>query len=325
MAAHTMRLEQHMRTQNLLIIPAITAAFCLATQSANADHQFSHITGTHITGQVDAVRKTRPSGSPFTAALQQEYLWLADAEYGAGDLSDTLSYAGLGGRAAAGEDVMPADPEAWGLNAESALTLDDAKEAEASLVALFAAGGKAKAPVSTGRAQVAFDCMVRESCPLETHPAVAGCRDRFWNAIRDANALMKPKAMAQPAPEPEPAPKPVAAPPALDYLVYFDFDSSDIRADSAAILDRVSGVIKDFDMSRVSLVGHADRAGASTYNQRLSERRAQSVRAYLEALGISSSLIAATGLGEDDPRLPTPDGVREQENRRVEIRLRQKN
>src|SRR5690606_9640762 len=97
-------------------------------------------------------------------------------------------------------------------------------------------------------------------------------------------------------------------------------DRSNIRPDAADVLRRVSTAFRSLNANRVDLIGHADRSGAADYNQRLSERRAQSVRDYLSRQGVPGNAISATGRGEADPRVPTPDGVREQENRRVEIR-----
>ena len=108
--------------------------------------------------------------------------------------------------------------------------------------------------------------------------------------------------------------------PARDYLVFFDFDKTDIRADSASILDRVMQAIGELGSSSVTLVGHADRAGPSDYNQGLSERRAAAVRNYLLGKGTTAG-ISPSGQGEEDPRVATPDGMQEQENRRVEIRI----
>jgi len=72
----------------------------------------------------------------------------------------------------------------------------------------------------------------------------------------------------------------------------------------------------------VELVGYTDRSGADRYNQALSERRAMAVRNYFGGQGVVVQQMTSIGKGETDPRVPTPDGVREQENRRVEIRLR---
>jgi OOP family OmpA-OmpF porin len=111
-----------------------------------------------------------------------------------------------------------------------------------------------------------------------------------------------------------------AEPPARDYLVFFDFDKTDIRPDAASILDRVAQGVFTVGSSSIALVGHADASGPATYNQWLSERRAFAVREYLLGKGIAADVIAK-GRGEQDPRVDTNDGVEEQENRRVEIRI----
>ena len=75
------------------------------------------------------------------------------------------------------------------------------------------------------------------------------------------------------------------------------------------------------NVARIIATGHTDRSGPERYNQRLSERRAASVRAELIRLGIPEAQIVILGKGETTPLVPTADGVREQQNRRVEIVL----
>ncbi len=113
---------------------------------------------------------------------------------------------------------------------------------------------------------------------------------------------------------------PAAEPPARDYLVFFDFDKTEIRPDAASILDRVAQGVFAIGSSNVTLVGHADTSGPARYNQWLSERRAFAVRQYLLGKGIAADVITK-GRGEEDPRVDTNDGVEEQENRRVEIQI----
>jgi outer membrane protein OmpA-like peptidoglycan-associated protein len=67
------------------------------------------------------------------------------------------------------------------------------------------------------------------------------------------------------------------------------------------------------------LAGYADRSGSTQYNVGLSERRNGSVRSYLGGRGIADSAISSQAFGESNPRVPTADGVRELQNRRVEI------
>jgi outer membrane protein OmpA-like peptidoglycan-associated protein len=125
-----------------------------------------------------------------------------------------------------------------------------------------------------------------------------------------------PEPEPEPVAEPAPAPEPVAR----DYLVYFDFDKTDIRQDTASVLDRVIEAMGELGSNSISLVGHADTMGPAEYNQTLSVNRALSVNDFLMGKGVSGS-IATSGKGEADPRVPTPDEVMEQENRRVEIRI----
>ncbi len=67
------------------------------------------------------------------------------------------------------------------------------------------------------------------------------------------------------------------------------------------------------------VAGYADASGSKTYNVALSNRRADEVRGYLTSHGVTGSAITTKGFGEDNQRVPTADGVRELQNRRVEI------
>jgi outer membrane protein OmpA-like peptidoglycan-associated protein len=74
--------------------------------------------------------------------------------------------------------------------------------------------------------------------------------------------------------------------------------------------------------TRIEVAGHADRSGSPQYNQRLSQRRADAVAAELSRQGIARSNISVQAFGESRPLVATADGVREPQNRRVEIVLR---
>ena len=78
--------------------------------------------------------------------------------------------------------------------------------------------------------------------------------------------------------------------------------------------------VAELGSNSMTLVGHTDTMGPAEYNQTLSISRALSVSDYLTGEGVTGS-IAPSGKGESDPRVPTPDEVNEQENRRVEIRI----
>ncbi|MBF0356042.1 MAG: OmpA family protein [Alphaproteobacteria bacterium] len=135
-----------------------------------------------------------------------------------------------------------------------------------------------------------------------------------------------PAAAAQPAAA-QPAPV-VAAQPAKpkepkNFLVFFDFDKSEITPEAMKIIEQAVAYAKAGNMTRVELTGHADRSGSNKYNLALSMRRAKAVEAAMVKLGIAQNAIGVAGKGEEQPLVPTPDGVREPQNRRVEILLPQ--
>ena len=120
------------------------------------------------------------------------------------------------------------------------------------------------------------------------------------------------------APPPPPPPPPVACNKG-PYIVFFDWDRSDITPEAATILDNAVSAYRNCGTASVMLAGHADASGGKTYNQGLSERRNASVRQYLAGRGIPDGRISSQGFGESQLRVPTADGVRELQNRRVEI------
>lgn len=101
--------------------------------------------------------------------------------------------------------------------------------------------------------------------------------------------------------------------------VLFDFDAAEIRADAATALARLATVIAAYPEGRVELSGHTDAQGADAYNQRLSERRAQAVQAWLvQRHGVARGRIAARGEGESRPVADNGTAEGRQRNRRVE-------
>lgn len=134
-----------------------------------------------------------------------------------------------------------------------------------------------------------------------------------------------PPPPAPSAPPPPPPPPAAAAPPAPPpcntgpYIVFFDWDESDITAEAATILDNAVTAYSSCGTARVMLAGHTDRSGSVTYNMGLAERRNMSVREYLTGRGVPGARITGEAFGESQPRVATADGVRELQNRRVEV------
>jgi iron complex outermembrane receptor protein len=126
-------------------------------------------------------------------------------------------------------------------------------------------------------------------------------------------------------PEATPAaytPPPVIAPaPAVphSYLVFFDFNKSDLTAQAVSIVNQAAANAGPAKVTQLTVTGHTDTVGSDAYNMRLSRRRAESVAAQLEKDGIASSEIEIVAKGKRDLLVPTADGVKEPQNRRVQI------
>jgi OmpA-OmpF porin, OOP family len=130
--------------------------------------------------------------------------------------------------------------------------------------------------------------------------------------------------MSEPAPpppmrEPTPPPPPQVVCNTGPYIVFFDWDKANIRPDAASVLDNAVAQYGNCGNARVMLAGHADKSGSNSYNVGLSQRRNANVRAYLESKGISGSVIDTEAFGESTPLVQTADGVKEPQNRRVEV------
>jgi OOP family OmpA-OmpF porin len=125
-----------------------------------------------------------------------------------------------------------------------------------------------------------------------------------------------------PPPPPPPPPAPPAPPPPPThqvYLVFFDWDKYNITPEGMQILEAAAAHYKAGGAVQIQVTGYTDLTGSPGYNQRLSERRANAVATVLQRLGVPREQMAVAGRGMNDPRVPTPLGVREPQNRRVEI------
>jgi len=127
-----------------------------------------------------------------------------------------------------------------------------------------------------------------------------------------------------PAPPPRRVPPPPPAPaPActiqLPVKLYFDFDVDVPSPEARDVVSRVVQSMQTCGWSGLAVTGHADRSGSDAYNQKLSERRARNVVDLITAAGVAANAVTIDAKGESQPAVPTPDGVREPLNRRVEV------
>ncbi len=132
-----------------------------------------------------------------------------------------------------------------------------------------------------------------------------------------------------PAPQPRqevkpveaPKPKPVAEKVTFASDVLFDFDKSVVKPEGKAKLDDLSAKVRGVNLEVVIAIGHADSIGSDAYNQKLSVRRAESVKAYLVSKGIEANRIYTEGKGEKQPVADNRTREGRAKNRRVEIEV----
>ena len=119
------------------------------------------------------------------------------------------------------------------------------------------------------------------------------------------------------APPPPPPPPPAVAPPS--FMVFFDWDRSNLSAQALNTIRQAAGAYKTKGNARITATGHTDTSGPEAYNMALSLRRANTVKDALVREGVPATAIAVIGRGEQGLLVQTADGVREPQNRRVEI------
>lgn len=105
------------------------------------------------------------------------------------------------------------------------------------------------------------------------------------------------------------------------FRVFFDWAKPELTRDAQATLDEVATAYRSLRPSRIDIAGHTDRSGSSAYNLAASRRRAEAVKAYLVERGVPATAVIVSAHGESRPIVATEDGVREAQNRRVEVRF----
>jgi outer membrane protein OmpA-like peptidoglycan-associated protein len=261
--------------------------------------------------ELDRARQVTPEGSAFQNELYGGYLALASSEFAEADFSDSDFFAR---RAITSAGAAAPQPQEL---AERVLPEDvapDLSHARNLLVDALARGGAEKFPALAADAQVSFDCWMQEQEENFQPDDIAACRGQFISAYSSLNVGLTPlAAMADPAPEPKPMAQPVT------FVVYFNFDSTDLDQAARRKLGEVVAEARERDSAQILVTGHADRAGANNYNNKLSELRAMAIADALANEGIPKVLTDVEAFGEFQPAVATEDDVQERMNRRVEI------
>ncbi|MBB6132199.1 MAG: OmpA family protein [Massilia sp.] len=199
------------------------------------------------------------------------------------------------------------------------------------------------APLTTDlQARTPYSAYVQDSRGVIARNPFGLCwRTGYWTPADavpgcDAPLCVEPeklengKCVAPPAPvapAPAPAPVPEAAPvPTSEKVSYsadafFDFDKAILKPAGKASLDELSGKLGDMNLEVIIAVGHTDSVGTDAYNQKLSIRRAEAVKAYLKGKGIEETRIYTEGKGESQPKADNATAEGRAQNRRVEIEV----
>lgn len=160
-------------------------------------------------------------------------------------------------------------------------------------------------------------------------------RDTGWTPATGVQGCDGVPAPAAPAAAAAPAPAPAAAPapapvvpvaPATEKVsfaadAFFDFDKATLKPEGKAKLDDLTDKVKGITLEVIIAVGHTDSVGSDTYNQKLSEKRAQAVKDYLTSKGTDASRVYVEGKGEKQPVADNKSADGRSKNRRVEIEV----
>jgi OOP family OmpA-OmpF porin len=273
--------------------------------------------------EIEALNQAQPSGSPFTQYLAAEYRDYANLKNKQMlDYPDAIHFARKGLAAASGDVVMPEPLSDWNLLPKH---MEELGTARGRLVNAFDLGSRDLAPQLSAIAQARFDCWIEQQ-EENWQKDVASCKSQFMDAMNQLEGMLK-----KPAAMPAPSGDDMAPVGALDgangtmkaedamYLVFFDFNKSNITAGADSVLDAVVAELHKRGKTSISVVGHTDTSGSDSYNEKLAIRRANAVKAALQKRGVDVKEIGTEGRGEKDLLVKTADGVREPANRRAQI------
>lgn len=265
---------------------------------------------------IDRVAEMGSSGNAFTDGLHDGYVALAYKEAGFYDWIDAGFFRDKAEAAGMGEVVLPEDPNTWSIDDQAQLAELNAERAR--LIAELDNGGRTDFPLVAALAQTSFDCWVEEAeegpehnGPVADHQVreLGKCRADYLTAMEELTAeeVMEEVVILDETPT------------ATEFIVYFGWDVAELSPLAQSFLNDVADEAAAQDPALISIGGYTDTSGSAEYNIKLSERRADNVAAYLAGQGVDSSIMDVRWFGEEDLAVPTEDGVREPNNRRVEI------
>lgn len=266
---------------------------------------------------ITQARGASAQGSDYTRALYTAELGYANFEYDEmGDFGSTLFH---GERALAAASGKPLEPQSV---AERKLPGDKANELSAArerLIAQLGTDTVDSLPTEAAEAHAAYNCWIEQAEENLQPSHIQRCRDRFLASIDTLEQAEAARIAAASASD-----KTARAEP--DFRIagdgLFNFGDASITPAFAQKLDAIAGEILASAPNQISIVAHTDNVGSDEFNQELSEKRAESVAAYLTGKGIRAEKIITSGLGETSPVDTNDTAVGRSFNRRAEIFLK---
>lgn len=278
---------------------------------------------------VQTARNTMPE-SPFLNNLKNEYLNLATIERSKPDNVDAVLYAHKAKMTAEGKLVLPDDLKNRGLLIEIRQLLT----AERNKLLPLLEQSRVRLPQESAKAQAMFDCWAEEAEENFQPEDIIACRDQYFLAKTQLETRLQEVLAEEARPIPAPEPEPVATTVVYQTVetvripevgrVLFEHNKAVLTNDAEALLKGFVGQINDFVPDKLVVNGYTDTSGTAEYNLKLSEKRAISVKNFLEAQGVKADVFETQGFGETKLQVPTADGVKEPANRLVEIVMMKK-
>lgn len=276
--------------------------------------------------------KLAPQGALFDRFLYEGYRKQGRKEEMEHDYESVEFYVKKSQMAKQGELVLPQEISERNI---PQFALEEITEAKKRIDSALASGAPVKMPKEMADAQVSFDCWLEQQEENIQQHDIDECKQKFDALISqiEQQMLLPGSGIDDPCKvcdiiEPVPAMQadvdiqpsaPIAQVSRERFELYFFLDSTELIPGSKVELSRIQRALEGQNYQHLALVGHADRSGSDSHNDNLSSRRVSFIRSELVKAGLDANRSTISYVGEAKPQLPTRDGVREQQNRRVEV------
>lgn len=277
-----------------MVNPVITRLFVITMLAAIA-----------ACSPLDRLKEVRETDrGDFSSSLAIEYLAFAESEAELDHKKNSRYFAKKGLNASKNKATLPEDPATWDINAD---TLTELRNARERLMQVRSEFFQRVSGQSLARAQMLYDCWVMQAAANTDNDLNLPCRGEF---LGELGALEQIITTLGPTPK-------VTLP--AHYTILFPRGGTALDSNAAFTLQEVLAITRLYPDSTITLTGHTDRVGSRERNLVLSTERAIAVTAALAELGIDPEHMDFSAEGEDNPALPTLDGVARERNRRVDI------